>query len=423
MENNAHFLAWGFLRHLFAGVVTAIVLAACGGGGGGGGETAVSPPPTTPAPTIPAEPPPSVPAEPPPTIPPEPPPATPAEPPPSPPVTGTLSLVAGSLDTSAWGQGTADGFGVAVRFSSPAGLVLSRGSLFVADFGNNTIRRISPIGDVTTYAGVPGPRIYCGTFGGCLDSAPDMAATFSGPTGLAADAAGVLYVTDGLRGSWDSNLTAVRVIDTDGQVSTFKPAPTGPSFSYLGGIVVDADRDIYARSTAGGISRFAPDGSSQVVAAIPAPWSYGLARDANGNLYVSNLNSIEKVTPNGEIVHLAGPQYPVGMVDYLGVWLAGSADGLGTAARLSILGGNPWPRASFAVDSHGNLYVSDINNHTIRKVTPEGLVTTIAGKAGTAGMQLGPLPGLLTFPAGLALQDDKTLFVASGNAVLRIRLD
>jgi hypothetical protein len=50
-------------------------------------------------------------------------------------------------------------------------------------------------------------------------------------------------------------------------------------------------------------------------------------------------------------------------------------------------------------------------------------VTTIAGNPGTAGMQLGPLPGLLTYPAGLALQDDKTLFVASGNAVLRIRLE
>ena len=157
--------------------------------------------------------------------------------------------------------------------------------------------------------------------------------------------------------------------------------------------------------------------------ATPFPYSYALARDANGNLYVSNANSIEKVTPDGEMVHLAGPQYPVGYADYLGVYLAGSADGLGTAARFSILSGNPRPRGSFAVDSKGNLYVSDINNHTIRKVTPEGLVTTIAGKAGVAGMQLGPLPGLLTFPAGLALQDDKTLFVASGNAVLRIRLD
>ena len=262
----------------------------------------------------------------------------------------------------------------------------------------------------------------CGDYGGCLDSAPGVTATFSAPTGLAADAAGVLYLTDGIA-RLDYNLTSVRVIDTDRQVSTFKPTATGPFFSCLGGIALDADRNVYARSTAGGISRFAPDGSSQVVAAIPFPYSYALVRDANGNLYVSNANSIEKVTPDGEMVHLAGPRYPVGFTDYRGVYLAGSEDGLGTAARFSMLSGNPRPRGSFAVDNHGNLYLSDINNHTIRKVTPEGLVTTIAGKAGVAGMQLGPLPGLLTFPAGLALQDDRTLFVSSGNAVLKIRLD
>jgi DNA-binding beta-propeller fold protein YncE len=74
------------------------------------------------------------------------------------------------------------------------------------------------------------------------------------------------------------------------------------------------------------------------------------------------------------------------------------------------------------VDSSGNVYVADNGNHTVRKISSAGLVTTVAGQAGIAGLETGPLPGKLNAPRGLALQGDKTLYLTSAGAVLKIEL-
>src|ERR1051326_7639904 len=123
----------------------------------------------------------------------------------------------------------------------------------------------------------------------------------------------------------------------------------------------------------------------------PARWpgfsQRGLVADNAGNLYVADQgnNTIRKITPNGVVTPLAG----------LG-GAAGSADGLGAAARFN----SPF---GVAVDAAGTVYVTDRNNQTIRAISPAGLVTTIAGTAGIVGINDGPgNAALFNFPPATA---------------------
>ena len=95
--------------------------------------------------------------------------------------------------------------------------------------------------------------------------------------------------------------------------------------------------------------------------------------------------------------------------------LCGVSDGVGAAARLKDPSG-------LALDSGGNLYVADTGNHTIRKVTPAGVVTTLAGRAGVSGLVLGTLPGTLNQPVGMVIDANGLLYTTSENVVLKIQL-
>jgi hypothetical protein len=168
-------------------------------------------------------------------------------------------------------------------------------------------------------------------------------AQFSAPTGLTADSAGTLYVADGNR------LRSISISGTNRIL----------------------------RTLAGTTSHFFADGIN-TIARFNAP--QGVAVDAAGNLYVADTfnNAIRKVTPLGPdwvVTTIAGPS-PPGLAPP-----SGSADGTNNAARFD----NPY---GIAVDAATNVYVADTLNHTIRKLTPIGLdwvVTTIAGVAGTNG--------------------------------------
>jgi hypothetical protein len=129
---------------------------------------------------------------------------------------------------------------------------------------------------------------------------------------------------------------------------------------------------------------------------------FALAIDGDGNLFVTDGNAIRRVTPDGTVTTIAGSQ------------TAGSKDGTGSAAQFD----GP---AGIAVGPGGAVFVSDSVNSTIRKISATGIVTTLAGVAGQAGVRLGPLPATLNVPVGLAYVGS-TLYVADAteNSVLAI---
>jgi len=277
------------------------------------------------------------------------------------------SLVAQSLQITRFaggpgGGGFLDGPAATARFNTPSGATVdSEGNVFIADAHNHVIRKISPAGAVTTFAGSPG-------MSGSADG-NGSAARFNLPTALATDQTpqpGNVYVADSL------NYT-IRRITASGVVSTLAGSP--------------------------GVSGSADGPGSTALFEGPA----AVATDSVGNLYVIDAgvssNTIRKITPAGVVSTLAGSP-----------GTSGSTDGPGPAARFDF-----GEFGALATDTAGNLYVADSNNGTIRKVTPAGVVSTLAGTPGGFGTADGTGPlAQFAFPVGIALDPAGNLYVADG---------
>jgi len=270
---------------------------------------------------------------------------------------GVVTTIAGLAGVS----GSADGTGTAARFYDPKGIAVDAASnLYVADGTNSTIRKITPASVVTTLAGLAGNL-------GSTDGIGSVA-RFCNPEGVAIDAAGNLYVTD------NGNCT-IRKITPDGVVTT------------LAGLA-------QVKGSADGI------GSA---ARFSGP--VGISIDAAGDLYVTDVGNytVRMITPVGLVTTLAGLAGTLG-----------NADGTSSTARFNIPVG-------ITVDAAGNLYVADEGNHTIRKITPTSMVTTIAGLAGSTGSTDGT-GSMAQFndPFGIAVDATGTVFVAdTDNNVIR----
>jgi sugar lactone lactonase YvrE len=325
---------------------------------------------------------------------------------------GVMTTIAGASQPP---YGAADGPALSARFHTPVGVgVDAAGNVFVADSVNNTIRRISTGGVVTTLAGLAGTS-------GSADGVGSVA-RFSDPEGLAVDAQGRVYVTD--LGNW-----TVRRIAPDGVVTTlaglagvFDAADgTGSEarFEYPTAIAVDGAGTAYVADVYA-VRKISPTGAVTTLAGVASAWGFedgtgsaarfdrleGIAVDAPGNVYVTDegAHTIRKISPAGVVTTLAGMAR-----------VGGDTDGTGTAASFLAPGG-------LAVDAGGTLYVADVVNATIRKVTPQGVVATLAGLTQSIGSADG-VGSIARFnmPGGVAIDNAGRLLVAdSGNHTIRV---
>jgi sugar lactone lactonase YvrE len=327
---------------------------------------------------------------------------------------GVVTTFAGEFG----GEGIADGTGDAARFTHPHGICIDGATIYVADKANNVIRKIDASNTVTTFAG-------SGQAGGTDGSG--ALARFNGPFACVADGAGKLYVSD-------ANNHTVRTIDlASGAVTTLAGTAgqkgstdatgaaarfnTSAGIAYGGGKLYVADLnnqtirvvDVASRAVTTLAGTAGAKGSTDATgAAARFNLPNGLAL-VGGTLYVADQanSTVRRVdVASGAVTTLAGA-----------ATMRGATDGNGAAARFF----NPH---ALVADGAGNLFVADTLNHTVRKIVlATGDVTTLLGTAGVASTKLGPPPGVLNTPSGLALGAGGALFVATAheNAVIVFR--
>ncbi len=266
-----------------------------------------------------------------------------------------------SLAGTAIAMGSTDGTGTVARFNEPSDLVINDdGSFLLTDTSNASLRKVTTAGVVTTFAGTSGSK-------GSADGT-GAAARFSAPVGITRDAAGNVYVAD----------------QTNHVIRRVTPAGVVTTLAGTAGAAGSTDG-------AGAAARFN----------LPT----GVAINSADVLYVADFGShtLRKVTAAGVVSTFAGT-----------AGTSGSVDGTGTAARFNKPSG-------LALDTAGNLYVADTGNSTVRKVSPAGVVTTLAGLSAIAGLKDGT--GALAWfnePEGVTSDTAGNLYVAdTGNAVIR----
>ena len=255
--------------------------------------------------------------------------------------------------------------GVLATFVTPTGVAFDFfRNLYVADTGNNKIRKMTSTGAVTTFAGSGAA--------GSADNATGTLATFNQPSGITIDSSGNLYIAD-------TSNNKIRKVTPTGAVTTL----------------------------AGSGATGSADNATGTLATFTFP--RGIEIDSSGNLFIGDTyyNKIRKVTPTGAVTTLAGSGK------------TGSADN--TTGTLATFMGP----SAITMDSYRNLYIADAGNNKIRKVTPTGAVTTLAGSGATGSVD-NPIPTLATFngPRGIVLEGSTgTMYIADtyGNKIRKIQ--
>ncbi len=289
--------------------------------------------------------------------------------------TGVVSTLAGNGI-----RGYADGTGTSASFNNPLDLAVDgTGNIYVADQGNNRIRKITPAGVVTTFAGSGVPGFADGT---------GTASMFKEPYGLTIDAAGNLYIAD-TENNRIRKITPAGVVTTiAGSTAGYQDGPASVSKFYrpmdvaVDGsgnlyVVDEANRRIRLIDVAGNVSTFAGNGSLGFINGTGTSAAFNgafhLSIDASGNLYLADANNhaIRKITPAAVVTTIAGNG------------TNGSADGAGSSAQFFYPYG-------IAVDATGNIIIGDGLNYKIRKINTANVVSTLAG-SGVSGNQNGSI--------------------------------
>ncbi|SRR5579871_150745 len=285
---------------------------------------------------------------------------------------GTLTVLAGNGFLGFSGEG---GLATNAAMGSPWGIAFDNaGNLYISDLTNGRVRRLTPSGIISTYAGN-------GTQGFSGDGGAATSASLNQPTGVAVDSSGNLYIAD------RSN-NRIRQVTPGGTITTV--AGNGQAgFSGDGGlatsamlngplaVAVDAAGNVYIADTlnnrirkvsggtittvaGSGVGNYSGDGGSALSAPVFSP--SGINVDSVGNLYIATGGGIRKVTPAGTINTIAG----------------GNFSGFTGDGGQAVNGSLSLPSAS-VVDSAGNLYIADTDNCRVRKMNASGMLSTVAG--------------------------------------------
>ncbi|MBU6402916.1 MAG: serine/threonine protein kinase, partial [Verrucomicrobia bacterium] len=327
---------------------------------------------------------------------------------------GIISTAAGNGTQGNFGDG---GAAANASLGNPTGIATdSAGNLFIADAGNNRVRKVTAAGIITTVAG-NGTQGYSG------DGGSATAANLANPVGVTVDSAGNLFIAD----DWNN---CVRKVDTRGIISTVAGNASqgysgdgGPAldatFTAPAAVAVDGQgnlfiadggnnrvrqvdtRGIITTVAGNGTPAYSGDGGAATNASLRYPG--GLATDPAGTLFIADAgnNLIRQVDTNGVITTVAGN----GLFGYFG------DGGAATDANLA----NP---IGVALDAAGDLFIADQFNGRIRAVDPEGIISTVAGNGtpGFSGDGGGATDASLTSPSAVALDASGDLFVAdTGN--------
>ncbi|MEX0730375.1 MAG: SMP-30/gluconolactonase/LRE family protein, partial [Aquisalimonadaceae bacterium] len=336
--------------------------------------------------------------------------------------TRVIHTVAGTGNRGYSGDG---GPATAARLAMPADVAVdAAGHLYIADSWNHRIRRVSPDGVITTLAGT-GNGGYAG------DGGPATAAQLRHPDGVAVDAAGHLYIADFgnhriRRVSPDGVITTVAGTGIGGYSGDGGPAAAARLY-YPSGVAIDAAGYLYIADEGNyRIRRVSPDGVITTVAGngnwgqsgdggpateAPLVGAGSVTVDAAGHLYIADSwnHRIRRVGPDGMITTVAG----TGNAGFSG------DDGPAAAAQLN----NP---AGVAVDAAGYLYIADVGNGRIRRVSPDGVITTVAGtdNTGFAGDGGPATAAWFSWPRRIAVDAAGHLYIADGSneRIRRVRL-
>lgn len=330
-----------------------------------------------------------------------------------------VSTLAGSGSAgSTNGTGTAASF----QFSVPSAVASdASGNLYIADAGNHVIRKVTPAGVVTTFAGTAGSP-------GAVD-ATGAAARFKNPRGIAIDGAGNLYVAD-------SGNHIIRKIDTSAVVTTIAGTAdtpgsvdgTGAAARFNTPFGIASERN----GTAVAINVYVADSQNHTIRQIVVSTGVvtTLAGSAGASGFVNGTGNAARFNqPSGIIANSTGSTLYIadrfnhairqlvpstGAVTTLaGSGAVGQLDSTGSSASFN----NP---SGVTLDSSGNILVSDTFNHTIRSVTPAGVVATLAGAAATSGNANGLASNArFNFPSGITTSGANTYVIDTNNQLVR----
>jgi sugar lactone lactonase YvrE len=342
---------------------------------------------------------------------------------------GTVIRVAGGLRYGYAGDG---GPATLAQLSRPQGLAVDRaGNLYIADTQNNAIRKVLPNGVIVTIAGN-------GSWGFSGDGGPATSAQLATPSGVAVDSSGNLFISD-------SSNSRVRKVASTGIITTLAgngtpgyPGDGGPAINaQLGwptGIAADNNGNVFIAeesthrirrvspngvidTVAGtGIAGFGGDGGPATSAQLASP--VGVAVTGGGSLFVVQLGwaRVRMVSPGGTITTVAccGTPYEF------------SGDG-GPAISAGLF--NPY---GIAVDPAGNLFIADTADNRVRKVSPSGIINTVAGNGGAVIYDEAPLGdggqaanAQLRYPWSVAAGNGGDIFIADteANRIRRVTRD